>query len=236
MPTILNAKKVAENALKTIGAFPASQSQADAGELRTSLQWLEMILNTLSGYRPLAGFWRVIDIPIEANIGDYNLEDFANAAETQYVFSVNIVDDLGNVEPIDMMFENEAITENLKESGRTRRALVTKDVRPILKLYPTPTIEDENAGRIIRLRIQTYHHAIKEDGTGDEKLLIRPSWYLWLIKKLSYELGSGPVRRLSENELERFKDDADNIESLLLARDGMNNARRPPVTEPMAGS
>lgn len=236
MPTYQNAKKVAENALRTVGAFPASMTQADAGELRTTLQWLEMILNTLSGYRPLAGFWRVIDIPIEANIGDYNLEDHANAAETQHVFSVNIVDDLGNVEPIDMMFENEAVEENLKETGRTRRAMVTKDARPVLKIYPTPTVEDENAGRIIRLRIQTYHHAIKEDGTGDEKLLIRPSWYLWLIKRLSYEIGSGPVRRLSEQELGRFQDDAETIESLLLARDGMNNSRRPPVTEPMAGS
>lgn len=236
MPTYQKAKKVAENALKTIGAFPASMTQADAGELRTALQWLEMILNTLSGYRPMAGFWRVIDIPIEANIGDYPLTDYANAAETQHVFSVNIVDDLGNVEPIDMMFENEAVEENLKQTGRTRRAVVTKDVFPVLKLYPTPTIEDENAGRLIRLRIQTYHHAIKEDGIGDENLLVRPSWYLFLVKKLSYEIGSGPVRRLSEQELQRFERDADNIESLLLARDGMNNASRPPVTEPMAGS
>lgn len=236
MPSYQTAKNVAENALTTIGAFPASMSQADAGELKKALKWLEMLLNTISGYRPLAGFWRVIDIPIEANIGDYNLADYADSAETQHVFSVNIVDTNGDVEPIHMLFENEAILENLNDTGRTRRAMVTKDVFPVLKLYPAPTIEDENAGRIIRIRIQTYQPAIDDTGNGKEKMLVRPSWYLWMTKKLSYEIGSGPVRRLADSELKRLEMDADKIESLLLARDGLNNSARPPVTEPMPGS
>lgn len=236
MPTYQNAKKTAENALKTIGAFPASQSQADAGELRTTLQWLEMLLNSIAGYRPLAGFWRVIDIPIEGGIGDYHLVDYADSAETQHVFSVNIVDQNGDVEPIHMLFENEAVEENLKLTGRTCRCVVTKDVFPILKLFPAPTIEDENAGRILRIRVQTYQAAIDDTGVGKEKLNVRPSWYLWLTKKLAYEIGCGPVRRLADGELKRLQTDADLLENLLLARDGQNNAGGPPVTQPMPGS
>ncbi len=236
MPTYQTAKKTAENALKTIGAFPASQSQADAEELRTTLQWLEMLLNTVAGIRPLAGFWRVIDIPIEGGIGDYHLVDYADSAETQHVFSVNIVEPNGDVEPIHMLFENEAVEENLKLTGRVRRAVVTKDVFPVLKLYPAPTIEDENSGRILRIRIQTYHPAIDDKGIGKEKLLVRPSWYLWLTKRLAYEIGSGPVRRLADGELKRLQMDADLLENLLLARDGQNNVGGPPVTQPMQGA
>lgn len=235
MPSYQTAKKLGENALRTIGAFPASQSQADAGELRTTLQWLEMVINTVVGYRPLAGFWRVIEIPIEAGIGDYNLTDYADAAETQHVFSVNIVDTNGEVEPVHMIDENEAVTENLSNTGTAKRALVTKDVFPVLKLYPTPTSEDENAGRVIRLRIQTYQPQIDDTGNGQEKLLVRPSWYLWLTKKLAYEIGGGPVRRLADSELKRFQDDANEIESLLLSRDGQYSRQGPPVTEPMPG-
>lgn len=236
MPTFKSAKNIAENALKTIGAFPSTQSQADEGELRTALEWLEMILNTISGYRTLAGFWRIVDIPITANVGDYLLPDYADAAQTQHVFSVSIVDDTGNVNPLTILTENESVLENLTDKGRPCRAVVTKDVNPYLKIYPTPTQDDQDNGRVIRIRIQTYHPTIDAKGNGDEKLLLRPAWYLWLTKKLSYEIGSGPVRRLQEGELRRFENDCERLESLLVGRDGQNTHSTPPVTQPMQGS
>lgn len=237
MPNFKTAKEIAENALRTIGAFPVSQSQADESELRTTLEWLEMLLNTVSGYRPLAGFWRIIDIPIEAGIGDYILTDYADAKEVQDVFSICLVDSLGNVDPIDVEWENDTVLENLNDVGKPRRGTITKDARqPVLRVFPTPTQTEEDLGLVLRLRIQTYHPAFDANGIGDTKIIIRPSWYLWLTKRLSYEIGSGPVRRLPEGELKRFENDYERLESLLIARDGQYKSDKPPVTEPMAGS
>lgn len=230
------AKQIAENALSTIGAFPASQPQADAGELKKTLGWLEMLLNSISGIRPLAGFWRVVDIPLEAGIGDYLLSDFDDAAGTQHVFSVGIVNDQGSVDPLDMLWEDEAVLENLEKTGRPRRVVVTKDTDPELKVYPTPTQTEQDAGLVLRLRIQTYHDEIDTSGIGDEDILLRPAWYLWLTKRLAYEIGCGPVRHLLEAELTRLQNDSERLEAQLLARDGQYNSSTPPLTEPMAGS
>lgn len=236
MPTFQTAKQVAENALKTIGAFPPSMSAADPGELRTALQWLEMMLNTTVGIRPLAGFWRVFDISLEAGIGDYELDDFADESGVQQVFSVNIVDSEGNVDPLKMLFEEEGDAENLEDTGQPERVVVTRDAHPVLKVYPTPTSTEEDAGLVLRVRVQTYQTPIDGSGIADEDMKLRPSWYLWATKRLAYEIGSGPVRRLMDTELKRLQSDADKIETALLARDGQYNSGRPPLTEPMAGS
>lgn len=236
MPTYQTAKKVAENALSTIGAFPASQSQADAGELRKTLEWLEMILNTQSGIRPMAGFYRIIDIPLEAGIGDYDLADYVDEAGAQHVFSVSLVAENGEPDPLEMLFESEAVDENLTLTGQPCRVVITKDKIPALKAYPAPTQENEDAGLLLRVRLQTYHAPIDPTGVADSDLLLRPGWYLWITKKLAYEIGCGPVRRLAEAELKRLKEDAEMLEEKLLARDGKYNSGKPPVTLPMAGS
>lgn len=237
MPTIMSAKTIAENALRIIGAFPASMRQADPGELSNALVWLELVINNQVGIRPMAGFWRTVDIPLEEGIGDYFMADYVDLAEVQHIFSVNVVDaQNGSVQPVDIQWENDGIEENLTQRGLPRRAVISKDVKPVLSVYPAPTKVEEDAGYFLRIRIQTYQGAIDHTGIADNELLIRPSWYLWLIKRLAYETGLGPVRRLAEGELKRLKEDADEIERLLLARDGQYDNKRPPVTEPMPGS
>ena len=76
MPSYQTARQVATNALSKIGAFPSSQPQPDVRELKIAMQWLEMVLNNQSGIRPTAGFWNTIEIPIEAGVGDYELDDY----------------------------------------------------------------------------------------------------------------------------------------------------------------
>lgn len=236
MPTFQSAKTTAENALRTIGAFPPSMSAADPGELETALVWLEMVLNNQTGIRAMLGaFQRIVDIPIEARIGDYNLADYADCSEAQHVFSVSIVRAQGNVKPLEMMYESDGVTENLQNEGDPSRVVVTRDPIPVLKLYPAPSQTNEDTGDVIRVRIQTYHPAINKDGTGSNDVLLRPTWYLWCTKRLSYELASGPVRRLPEGELNRIQADYERLESLLVARDGQYNSGKPPVTEPMVG-
>lgn len=236
MPTYQTAGRVARNALKTIGAFPSSRSAPDPGEYSTALEWLEMVLNTTSGIRPLAGFYRLVDIPLESGVGDYLLSDFDDSARTAHVFSVSLINGTADPLPLKMLWESESADENLNDTGESRRVVITKDRDPTLKVYPTPTSTQEDAGQLLRLRIQTWHDEIDVDGIADSDLLLRPAWYLWLTKRTAYEIGCGPVRRLGEGELKRLQDDSEKLEMQLLARDGKNNGPYPPVTEPMDGS
>ncbi len=136
--------------------------------------------------------------------------------------------------PLAIEYENDSVTENLKDTGDPLRATITKDSKnPQIKLYPMPVQANEDAGQIIRVRIQSYHTPIDNKGTGAEAILLRPTWYLWVTNKLAYEIGKGPVRRLDEAELNRFSNDANVLELQLSSRDGQYEAGKPPVTEPL---
>lgn len=229
------AKDVAEDALRMIGAFPPSRAQADAAELRTSMRFLEDALNHLSGIRPLAGFWEMVDIPLESMIGDYPLSDYAGEAQVVHVFSVSIIRPDGSPDPLRVMFESDGDYENLKSVGTPERAVITRDVNPILKLYPTPTQANQDEGYVARVRFQTYQTPLDPDATGDVEVKLRPAWSLYIKTKLAYIIGNGPVRRLNNGILERFQGDYMLMERELLARDGQFQSGKPPVTDPMEG-
>lgn len=243
MPTIQSAGQIADNALSQIGAFPASRSAPDPGEKKKTLRWLEMLLNFQTAIRPIGSFWQVFDIPLENGIGDYDLADYADERGVCHVFSVSVVDSLGEVDPIDLQYRSVAAKENLADTGRPTRATVvyesddaTTRAHGTLSVYPRPTDVEEDAGLVLRVRVQTFHEKIAESGTGDTDLRLLPSWYLWITKRLGYEIGSGPVRRLSEGELKRLEDDCTKLENALLARDGQQIGPSPPVTDPVACS
>jgi len=236
MPSYQTARQVASNALSKIGAWPSSQSQPDERELKIAMGWLEMLLNNQSGIRPTAGFWNVIEIPIEATIGDYDLADYVKDVSVQHVFSVSMVTILGNVEPLTIISEKDTVFKNLKENGTPHSAAITRDVKPILKVYPNPTSSDEDAGSVIRIRVQSFHSTIDPEGTNETNIMLRPSWYLWLAYRLAYEIGGGPVRRLPESELTRIQRDYQLMETQLYARDGQYNTSQPPITRPVEGS
>lgn len=236
-PGIQTAKQIAEKALMMIGAFPPSRSASNPAELKRALMWLEMVLNNQSGVATMAGFWRFYEIDLEAGIGDYLLSDYDVEGGTQEVFSAVIVETNGTVEPLSVfLWENEIVLQNLSDTGRPSCVVFTKDAAPEMRVYPMPTQVEQDAGLKIRIRAQVMHSKIDLSPSMATALLLRPTWYLWLTKRLAYEIGSGPVRALGEGELKRYKDDAEELESMLLGHDGKYNSRLPPVTEPMKGA
>lgn len=230
------AKDVSEGALRLVGAFPPSRQQADEGELRVTLGCLESLLNHLSGIRPLVGYWEIIDIPVEAGVGDYILSDYADSSQIQHVFSASYIGPNGDPEGLLMRYESEMVEENFIKSGTPARVVVTRDQIPVLRLFPTPTQQNEDDGGIVRVRVQVYEQPIDRNGSGNTPLRLRPAWYLFIENRLAYEIGKGPVRRLSFGVLDRLKEDARTMESELLARDGQQNSGKPPTVEPMVGA
>lgn len=231
MPNYLTAKTLAEESLREIGAFPPSQSQADAGELRVSLSRLELILNDMAGSRTFAGLWDVIEIPLEAGKAEYDLEDYADADHVEHVFSIVLVNGNGHVDPITFGFENEAERENRETNGTPNRAVVNSNVKPTITVFPKPTQADEDDEKYLRVRVQTYAAAVDWKGVANRDVKLRPSWYWWAITKNAYAIGRGPVRRLNEQELKRLQDDYNTLENRLLAFDGQPSTGQPPLTE-----
>lgn len=236
MPTYQTAKNVAENALSTIGAFASSQSQPDHNELKKALVWLEMILNNQAGISPTPGFWDIVEIPVQAGIGDYELDDYVDDESVQHVFSASIIETSGKVTPLGISSETDTTFKDFKKTGTPEEIIVTRDIHPIMRVFPTPTRTDEDNGLVIRIRFQKFHAAIDGEGVNDINISLRPSWYLWLTKRLAYEIGSGPVRRLAESELNRIEKDYEKIETRLYGRDGKYNLGSPPISEPVLGS
>ena len=140
------------------------------------------------------------------------------------------------VDTLSIEWESDGVKEDLNDTGTPCRVIITKDAEPELRVYPTPTQTDQDAGLKVRVRVQTYHGSIDPTGVADSDILLRPSWYLWAIKRLAYEIGGGPVRRLPDSERNTLEKDFMMIERELMGRDGQYTHPAPPVTLPMAGA
>lgn len=233
MPNYLTAKNLAEEALREIGAFPPSQSQADAGELRVTLLRLELMLNSYVGMRTMAGLRDTVEIPLIEGETVYRLEDYTDENSAQHVFSIMCVENTGNVTPVDIVFDSQAQENDLTQSATPWQAVVSQNVKPVITVWPKPTASDVSAGRFIRVRLQTYAAAVDPQGIADKDTKLRPSWYWWAITKTAYAIGRGAVRRLSDGELKLLREDSELLENRLLAYDGSQDTSQPHVTEPM---
>jgi hypothetical protein len=234
MPNIYTAKEVAEQALRVIGRLSPKQPQADAADLRVALSQLEMAINDTVGRTALAGFSRTMDIPLVSGQTVYKTSDYADGREVQQVFSMVLVEPTINSDPdpLLMVFENQALTRSPIATGTPCDVVVSRDVYPIITLLRVPTDGDVVAGRVLRLRYQTYVTAPDPKGIADTDIMVRPSWYLWLVTKVAYLCGRGPILRLPNGELSVLRQDLADLEAGQLARDGLNNTSQPPMTEP----
>ena len=230
MPNLLKAKEIAESALRVIGSFTPNQIQADEGELRVAMQWLELTMNDLIGSRPISGYWATRTLTLRAGVNEYTLDNEIDLS-VQELFSASLIEQSGTVYPMAMLFENQAVEENEITTGTPYKIVITRDKFPKLKVYPMPTQSDVDSGRVIRLRFQTYEIALDRTGVQDNYLYLRASWQLFAIKKLAYEIGIGPVRHMNETELQRLQSDCMMHEQNLLSRDGLYDTGQPPVTE-----
>jgi hypothetical protein len=95
--------------------------------------------------------------------------------------------------------------------GNPKSVYITSGARPYL--YPTP-IPNE-VGFSIQLRGQRFpKNILSEEGkiTHD----FPQAWQLYLVLRLAYMIGNGPVVRLPSNTLSMFKRDAQELEDRLI--------------------
>lgn len=231
MPTVLFATDIAEEALREIGAYTTNMEQADAQQMKVALRRLELVLNTAIGVNVYLPSWREYDIPLIAGQSEYLLSEFVDDNGIQFITDTKVFDTT-----INRHYDFELVTEQKFQvydgeiTARPYRGFVDKTSSPTLHVYPLVDPSIPNGQYTLHIVAQVYANAIDPNNSQNVELILRPTWYLWAIKKLAFALGCGPIFRLPMDELEGLGTEVTALETALLASDGKHNTSDPPIT------
>jgi hypothetical protein len=202
-----SAYRIAEKALRKIGAFPITDSAADALEMREALDWLTIIMAELAGRDRV--FWLVpatLSIPLTATVASYDIQatmgtDYPDLG-VQFPIEAFIQDDAGNRYAVEIVQRSvfEHFT-NRDKTGPIEAIYIDRLYPPTL--YTFPTLADTSKSWTVELTVQTF--APDFQGNTDRATGLRSAWQMWCIYTLSKCLGDGSITRVPNEELIGFE-------------------------------
>jgi hypothetical protein len=243
MSATRSARQLCELALRAIGAFPVTESAADSEQLRTAMDWLDMILAELAGTtRLFALVPATISLPLSGGQSAYNLEEELGSEMPpdglQFPVNAWLEDAAGNRHPLQIVPRDkfEAVN-NAATSGPPRMIHIDRlATAPQLRTYPV--LANGVTGWKIKLDVQTYAPDISPGGvTGTQPsdavmTKFRQAWQLYLVTTLAYHLGSGAIIKLPEASLARFEKTMLRSKVALEAFENREHEATPPICEP----
>lgn len=235
MPTLFSAKDIAEQSLQKIGRFPTTEDQANAVDLARALRMLETITQDFFGGNTVTSAWGTLQIPLTASTLEYPLSDYQTDEGVQFVYGAELIDVSNSgwrvLGPIKVVNEKKFFSNDITQTGIPAIVYVDKGIPPIMQINPILGAEVAADNYKILLQIQTFATRIVTRGIGAKPIDLRPTYYLWAITKLAYQLGNGTIRRLPEAELTRLQKDYMDMETKLQGFDANENDDQP-FTEP----
>lgn len=234
MPTLFSAKDIVEESLKKIGRFPSTQDQADANDLVRGLRALELVLQDFFGSNDVTSAWGSLLIPIVAGVMQYPLSQYSTNDGVQFVYAaelINNADATWRPTPLDIVTEKKFFEHDLHCTGLPCRLNVDKGVSPIMQINPILGADVADGTYSVLIQIQTFATQILLKGIGAKPIDLRPTYYLWAINRLAYELGTGTLRYLPETQLSRLQKDYQTQQTLLEGYDANENSTET-CTEP----
>lgn len=227
-----SAYRIAEKALRKIGAFPVTDSAADPMEMREALDWLTIIMAEFAGKARV--FWLVpetVIIPLTATVASYNIKTAAtNYPElgVQFPIEAFLEDDAGNRSPIEIVqrsvYENVC---NIDDPGPVDIVYIDRLYPPTLYTYPV--LADTSKSYFVKLTVQTF--APDFQGNTDRSTSLRSAWQNWCIYKLALALGDGSITRVADTELAGFAAQAASSYRDLFAYEQREHESTPPVCD-----
>lgn len=223
MSKLLTASDLCKRALRLIGAFPITETAPEPEYMDEALLQLDMLVAYVAGTNELV--WLVpdtLEVPITGGTQEYDLNTFAAAGGqpngVQKPISATMDDGNGNIVPIDMItrleFEN---LPNSDEAGTPTVIYVDRlSSSPKMKVHPTPAAGVDNF--IIRVVYETYAPDLTKNN-GNTATLMRAAWNLWAVNALAFILGSGTVRKIPGEEIDRIEKRAERYLLELLQTD-----------------
>ena len=228
-----SAYRIAEKALRKIGAFPIVDSAADPLEMREALDWLTIIMAELAGRDRI--FWLVpatISIPLTATTGSYDIQavmgtDYPELG-VQFPVEAWVEDDAGNRTWAEIV--QRSVYENLEDRGKAGPvAMLYIDRLYPPTLYTYPVLADTSKSWFVKMVVQTF--APDFQGSTDRATGLRSAWQMWCIYRLASCLGDGSIRRIPTEEIVGFKREAMETYLQLFAYEQREHESTPPVCE-----
>jgi hypothetical protein len=241
----LSAAEVCEMSLQKIGDFPTNDENADPDSMERALQWFDVIVAEVTGNRRC--YWLTPEtVTFEWPDGEA---------------SVVLADQMGSgYPPLGILFPIRAWDVDRTTGTRCggielcRRDKFEAQLTPLTsglpnllyidrlvenqKAYISP-IPNSSSQRNIALEFQTYTRSVLGEQGGDQAGDISTgfdqTWNLFLITRLSAELGDGPVKRLETQTIRDWRALSEGLLSSLLTYQNREKNNRPVVTRRYGG-
>lgn len=242
MSLVLTASHICARALRAIGEFPVTET-APAGEaVREAMHWLDLILAQEVGTgRIFSRIPATLSMTITNGTQSYDLYTTLGASlptdRIQFVTAAYVQDDLGNRQNVEIVnrrkFEEVSVPA---ETGPIKWIYIDRLATPTLQIFPTPATTDPRT-YTLKLVVQKYAPNVAPGGvTGTQPSAstlheFGQAWQRWMVCQLAHDLGSGPVRKIPEDRLNRFAKMAAEAKTLLLAFENREHETSDPVCE-----
>lgn len=244
MAYLLSSSEMIGRALRKIGAFPINDRNPDPVHAEEAEYWLDMILSEMVGTsRLLHRIEQAVTISLTTGTETYDLapgtpDDDEDDPDLTQIPPFGIVHPVKVRLLVDDVDENEITMVDRRTYERIRAGAETGkpcwgtflpdgDLKHKLKLYPTPTFSSGTMK--VRMLVQQFFDDIV--GNTDDVPKIGAEWQLYLVTRLAWVLGDGPVLRRPRGDIEDWKGDAEVSFARLKAFRAGQVETGPPVVE-----
>lgn len=243
MSRSLTAREICERALRQINAYPITESAPDGEQLREALFWLDLIMAEIAGEGHL--FWLKTDLltlDLEPGVASYRLSATMGAEfpldGVQFPIEAFLEDDAGRRSPITIVrrdtFQD---VRDAAEPGVPTMVYIDRLASPTLFVHPVIPTGTATAYKIL-LVVQTYAPNVAPSGVsgnrpqGSALTGFRQAWQRYLIYRLAFDLGTGPIHKLSNSSLQVFKREIEEAKAALEAFENQEHDTEDPVVHP----
>lgn len=213
MSRVYTPVEITEFALQNCGTYSVHDTGADPDEMHRGLHYLDMLVAQVTG--TMRCWWLIpatVAIPLAADTNPTDIlaaaeDDIDSDTKAQFIVAAKLrkvgTDDERPLPFIDRR-EYEAIDDK-KTSGIPEKVYIdrTKE-QPMLYTHP---VTDEADTWEVLLTYQRYSEDLTDKAIQD--VGFEPAWNRYLVKQLTVDLGSGPIVRLPESEIDRHQGQAD---------------------------
>ena len=235
MSQVLKARKIAELALRKVGAIVPSQ-RPDSARLSVALSCLDLIVGELGGTHKFEWLTPARQtVTLTSGVSEYNLNNLLSP-DFQFFYSAGLLtsatDD--SEEPVELIHQSDYdLIVDKTLSGTPDVAYIERNDTPRLFIYPVPT-----TSMSLILRGGQYTNQITSAGAdtgneiGGENTGFPAAWNRYLLFRLAKDIGDGPVARLPIARLESWERDIERAWTGLNVYNNRQQTRLPIVTHP----
>lgn len=248
MSQVFTARQLCERALRVINAFPVTDSAADPEHLREAMFWLDMLLGQLAATEELLCLVpspTQVQFTITNGTGNYDLigalganapVDGIESPKAAYLQWPS-----GRRTPLEIVARDTFMERHdPAETGPPRMVYMDRLPDSQLFIHPIPAVTDTNSYVVI-IDVQTYAPNVSPAGaTGAQPKAtdvtkFRQGWQRYLVFQLSHDLGSGPIFKRPEADLNRWGKAAATAKAELLAHENREHDDEPPICNSFEG-